>query len=135
MNGKNDSPLLFLCLQIVVLGLILSTLFLFFFPEDLTVLWICSTALGVFYGPLIPSCYAWANRYIEVTAVVQMISHIGGALLDIGFLTAYGYSYQHYGPYSIWSYQLVFGAVICVSSWLMQLFGTLHGDRYDNTQK
>ena len=32
----------------------------------MTILWVFCTALGFFTGPIIPSAYAWANRYIEV---------------------------------------------------------------------
>ena len=86
--------------------------------------------MGFFLGPIIPSAFAWANRYIELTSTSQIIPQIGAAFGDVGSLMAVGYSYQQYGPYIIWSYQIAFTSAICVIAWLMQITGTLHGDRY-----
>lgn len=41
-----------------------------------------------------------------------------------------GYSYQNYGPYTLWTYELIMCGGICVVVWVMQVIGSLHGDRY-----
>ena len=53
-------------LQIEVLGVLACNIILYFFRDNMTILWVFCTALGFFTGPIIPSAYAWANRYIEV---------------------------------------------------------------------
>ena len=52
--------------QIEVLGVLACNIILFFFRDNMTILWVFCTALGFFTGPIIPSAYTWANRYIEV---------------------------------------------------------------------
>ncbi|XP_067934027.1 sodium-dependent glucose transporter 1-like isoform X2 [Watersipora subatra] len=121
-------------LQVEVIGVLASTLVLFFLRDNITILWIFCSALGFFTGPIIPSAFAWANRYIEVTSTAQIVPQIGAAVGDVGFLMAVGYSYESYGPYTLWSYQLALASSICLVSWLLQIIGSLHGDRYKDTQ-
>ena len=52
--------------QIEVVGVLASSIVLYFFHNDISVLWVFCSALGFFTGPIIPSAFAWANRYIEV---------------------------------------------------------------------
>ena len=49
-----------------MLGVLACNIILYFFRDNMTILWVFCTALGFFTGPIIPSAYAWANRYIEV---------------------------------------------------------------------
>jgi len=121
-------------LQITVLGSLASALVLFFYADNITVLWIFCSALGFFTGPIIPSAFAWANRYIEVTSIAQIVPQIGAAVGDIAMLSLVGFSYQNFGPYILWSYQLFLCAAICGISWIMMMLGCLHGDRFKSAE-
>ena len=68
--------------------------------------------------------------HLQVTATAQIIPQIGAALGDVAFLMLVGYSYQNYGPYTLWTYELILCAAICVVVWVMQIIGSIHGDRY-----
>lgn len=94
-------------------------------------IWIFIIVLGVFNGPLIPSGFGWANRYIEVRSNVQIAPSIAGAIGDVLILSLMGLSYDITGPQSIWSYVLGMTATLTITSWLMYLIGHLHGDRYE----
>lgn len=117
-----------------MIGVLGCALVLFFLHDNIVILWIFCSALGFFTGPILPSAFAWANRYIEVTSTAQIFPQIGAAIGDVALLMAVGYSYQHYGPYVLWSYQLGLCIAICITAWTMQIFGSFHGDRYNNTK-
>lgn len=75
------------------------------------------------------------NRYIKVTALTQIIPQIGVAVCDVIALIAVGYSYQNYGPYSIWLVLLIFGVVsVFVASVCMQIVAHMLGDRFTSTE-
>lgn len=112
--------------------MLVSTIVLFFLHENITILWVACAALGFFTGPIIPSAFAWTNRYIEVTAVAQMVPQIGAAVGDVIILSLLGHNYHHFGPIVIWSFEMGMAAGICLIAIIMQIFGSLHGDRYDN---
>lgn len=117
-----------------VLGVLISALGLFFWHDNITLLWTFVVALGFFTGPVNPSAFAWANNYIEVSSTAQILPQIGAAIGDFAMLSAVGYSYQQLGPFVIWSYLLGLAAAIVGVSWLLQINGYLHGDRYTNNQ-
>lgn len=85
--------------------------------------------LGVFSGPIISSAFAWANCYIEVTAAVQMIAHIGAAVGDVAVMSAMGYSYEVYGPYVVWDYLLGMAVGMVAIVWIGQFFGSCHEEK------
>ena len=118
-----------------MIGVTICTLMLFLYKQNITILWVFSTALGFFTGPIFPAYFAWANRYIEMTSVAQMVAQIGGSVGDVAFMAAVGFSYQNYGPFVIWSYLLSMAISITVLSWIMQIFGSLHGDRYSHVDE
>lgn len=71
------------------------------------------------------------NHYLELTSVAQMIPQIGAAVGDLVVMFAMGYSYQRYGPYSIWGHSLAIGVVVFTTTTAMQILGYLHGDRFE----
>lgn len=113
-----------------VAGLLFSTLLLFFQHHDVTLLWVGVSSLGFFSGPLIPSVFAWANRYIDLTAAAQMSPSMGAAVGELVIMAAVGYSFQNYGPYTIWTFQLVLACGVCLTTIGMQLIANAHGDRF-----
>ena len=113
-----------------VIVVLLSTLLLYFLHDDITVLWVAISSLGFFSGPLIPSVFAWANRYIDLTAAAQMSPSMGAAAGELVIMTAVGYSFQNYGAYTIWTYQLALAGSLCVLTIAMQLIANAHGDRF-----
>ena len=115
-----------------MIGLTISAFILYFYHQNITILWIFCTVLGFFTGPIFPSCFGWANRYIEVTSPAQMVAQIGGSIGDVAFLAGIGFSYQNYGPFVIWSYLLFLAVGLIVLSWIMQILGSLHGDRFSH---
>jgi len=119
-------------LQVEVCGAIASTIGLYFYHKNITVLWVLCPTMGFFIGPIIPSMFAWANNYIEVTSTAQIVPQLGAAVGDVVSLFTLGYSYKNYGPYVIWTYQLVLSAAIVATVWVMQILGSLHGERYQN---
>lgn len=74
-----------------------------------------------------------ANRYIEFTAVAQMSPQFGAAFGDVTVMYAVSWSYQHYGPYSIWRFLLYLTAIKFAITCAMQVMGWLIGDRYEMT--
>lgn len=122
----------FLFFQVNVYGFFSSTLLLYFLHDNLTILWIGCASMGFFAGPIIPSCFAWANRYIEVTSAAQIAPEIGAAIGDVVFLVVVGYSYQNFGPYIIWAFQIILGICLCLIACIMQILGSTHGDRYNS---
>ena len=72
--------------------------------------------------------------HLQVTSTAQIVPQVGAAVGDVTFLMLVGYSYQQYGPYIIWSYQLVLCGSMCAVAWVMQVIGSLHGDRYKDSK-
>lgn len=103
---------------------------MYFLHRNVTALWILFISLGFLSGPLISSGFAMMNRYIEVTATSQIIPHIGLAFCDVIGMIAVGYSYDNYGPSSIWTILVIVGTIIFTASVCMQIFAHLHGDRF-----
>ena len=68
---------------------------------------------------------------IEVTSAVQIVPQVGTALGDAVILTLMGYSYERNGPDSLWSYVLALSVSLVLVTIVMQLFGFLHGDRFE----
>ena len=115
-----------------MIGLTISAFILHFYHQNITILWIFCAALGFFTGPIFPSCFGWANRYIEMTSTAQMVAQIGGSVGDVAFMAGVGFSYQNYGPFVIWLYIVAMAVGITVLSWIMQILGSLHGDRFSH---
>jgi hypothetical protein len=89
------------------------------------------TVYGFFVGPGIPTAYAWANLYIEVTSAAQMCFHIGAAILDTLIILYIGISYDAYGPDVFWNLLLALSiALLFLISVIMQLLGSVMGDRF-----
>lgn len=118
-----------------MVGTLVCAVILFFAHDSIAVLWIFSVALAFFTGPIRPSAFAWANRYIDVTSMAQIVPQIGASLGDIAFLVGVGFSYEQHGPYVLWSYQLGLAVGICIVSWVLQTIGSLHGDRFRDPDK
>lgn len=62
--------------------------------------------------------------------MAQILPELGAALGDVGMLLALGWSYQTYGPYTLWPYMIGFCAGLAVISWALILLGYWHGDRF-----
>lgn len=62
--------------------------------------------------------------------MAQMVPQIGAAVGDLVILFAMGYSYEHYGPYSIWGHSLAIAVTLFTVVTAMQILGYLHGDRF-----
>lgn len=108
---------------------------MYFLHMNVTALWVLFISVGFFSGPLASSAFAMVNRYIEVTAVSQIIPQFGVAILDVIAMVAVGYYYEHDGPYSIWTILLITGLVIFIASVCMQIVAHMHGDRFTETSK
>ena len=81
-------------------------------------------------GPLTTSGYSMVNRYITMNAFAQSIPQVGVAIGDTLIMFAVGYSYENYGPFTIWSYFLMIGVVSFSVVTIMQVLGHYHGDRF-----
>lgn len=72
-----------------------------------------------------------ANRYIELTSMAQMAPHFGAGVGDVTLMCLVAWSYQKFGPYSIWSYLMVVTIVLFCVVCGMQIVGKLMGDRFE----
>ena len=126
----HDCFILSTFLQIQATGLLIVSLLLYFLHMDETILWVLFICLGVCNGPLTASGFGMVNHYIEMTSMAQMVPQIGAAVGDLVILFAMGYSYEHYGPYSIWGHSLAIAVTLFTVVTAMQILGYLHGDRF-----
>ena len=103
---------------------------MYFFHNNLVALWVLFLSLGFVSGPIIASGFAMVNRYMEITSLAQMIPQVGSAVADIIIMYMVGYSYDNYGPYSIWTHSLGISALVLTVSSGMFILGNIHGDRF-----
>ena len=118
-------------LQMQATMLLTVCLLLHFLHTNLTALWILFLMLGFLTGPLIASGFAMVNCYMELTSLAQMVPHIGAAVGDVVIMYLVGYSYENYGPYSIWTHSLWISALVFTVSSGMFILGKVHGDRFE----
>ena len=87
--------------------------------------------MGFVSGPIIASGFAMVNRYMELTSLAQMIPQIGAAVADVVIMYMVGYSYENYGPFSIWTHSLGISALVFTVTSGMFILGTIHRDRFE----
>ena len=109
--------------------LIVSVL-MYFLYNNITALWVLFVSLGAVSGPLAGSGFGMVNRYVEMNAAAQCVPQIGAAVGDLIIMSAVGYSYENFGPYSIWGHLVGICSVVFCVAIFMQILGNLHGDRY-----
>ena len=91
--------------------------------------------MGFVSGPIIASGFAMVNRYMELTSLAQMIPYIGAAVADVVIMYMVGYSYENYGPFSIWTHSLGISALVFTVTSGMFILGTIHGDRFEKNSE
>ena len=115
-------------------GNLASALVLYFFSDNIWVLWLCIYVSGVFIGPCYPSGLAWANRYMFVTASGVTVLSIGAGVSDLTFLPAVGSTIDAMGISAMTIFVLGFGVACCALPILMSIVACYRGDRFERNE-
>ena len=86
-------------------------------------------------GATLSSGFSMCNRYIELTSVAHIAPHFGAGIGDVTLMCLVAWSYQSYGPYSIWAYLMGVAIILFCVVCGMQIVGLLMGDRFDDAPK
>ena len=64
-------------------------------------LWFSNCLFGAVLSPLFPSCLAWANFYIKMSAKITALAFTAAAVGSFGFSWLSGYLFEYKGPSSL----------------------------------
>lgn len=117
--------------QLQAMLLLLVSVLMYIFYTNVTALWVLYVSTGALIAPLVGSGLGMVKRYMKMNSVVHSIPQIGAAIGDLIIMFAAGYSYDNFGPYTIWSYFLAIGVIVFSVATVMQGIGHYHGDRFD----
>ncbi|XP_067936877.1 sodium-dependent glucose transporter 1B-like [Watersipora subatra] len=113
-------------------GNLASAMVLYFFSDNVTVLWTCVCISGILIGPCYPSGLAWANRYALITATGVTVLSVAAGVSDLSFLFTIGYFVETYGIKVMTTFVLAYGAIVAALPILMQGIACIRGDRFEN---
>ena len=96
-------------------------------------LWAFVSLFGFFAGPFYPFGVAWADQYIEITA-------LGMAVIDFGISTGaamwpwfYGYLFSYVGPIYMLYFGVACNAALLILVFTIQIIGSCNGRRKPRT--
>ena len=93
------------------------------------VLWIFTCTFGAFLSPLFPAGMAWANQYMEMTAVVTSVAFIGSAIGAMFFSWVSGYLFEYHGPRSLMYLMLGYAVFLCLFFIFIYVLARRHGKK------
>lgn len=130
--AANWVPIRILLVIEVFVQLIFAGLLNIFADDSKLMLWVFSTPLGFFLGPLFPTGVGWANHHVEMTGFAITFLLCGAALGGVSYTWIIGYLYDTYGPISF-LFQILTGCVILsLITILLSILSKIKGTRYDN---
>ena len=112
-------------------GNLANALVLYFFSDNIWVLYVCICVSGVFIGPCYPSSLAWANCYMVVTATGVTVLSIGAGVSDLTFLPAVGSTIDAMGISAMTIFVLDLSVACCALPILMSIVACYRGDRFE----
>ena len=102
--------------------------------NSLPALWTLACTSAFFMTPVYPTVMAWADRYIKVTGAVVAIIDIG---IGSGTFTSSwmsGVIYQRMGAQAFFYWVFACACSLCFILLIMQIVGSIHGDRYEKEE-
>ncbi|CAH1787537.1 unnamed protein product [Owenia fusiformis] len=99
-----------------------------------TILWVFSGLLGAAYAPIFPNGFAWANRYMDMTATAACVMMMGGACG--GFIYQYmtGALVQQ-NFQNLMYVEVGHGICLMVVFILMCILGRYRGEKFDRIKE
>ena len=86
-------------------------------------------------GATLSSGFSMCNRCIGLTSVAHLAPHFGAGIGDVTLMCLVAWSYQSYGPYSIWAYLMGVAIILFCVVCGMQVVALLMGDRFEEKKK
>lgn len=99
--------------------------------------WLTMCFYGIFTGPVFPSGMAWCDRYVQMTATAFAVLDIGIGVGLFFFSWLYGYLLNKHPDNVVVIYYVGLGCAVLslILLVIMQIRGSLHGDRYKMQQE
>ena len=104
--------------------------------QNVTAYWVGSCAFNMFSSPLFPSVLAWADKYVQMTAVAVAVVDVATGIGSFVFAWLAGYVFHYKEQGALWVLYLSLGCGITMSLLmiLLQICGSCHGNRFDRVR-
>ena len=130
-------PIQLITLILVIGGVLVQTIMIFYALESVTYFWILCCILSLFMGPVYPSMMGWVDRYIEVNGVVIAVIQVGIGTGGLSGMFLTNYIFQRFGIKGMLDLALVYGAGLATVFIPLQIIAHIRGtrDKKENYEK
>ena len=104
--------------------------------EYAVVYWVATCVFNTFSSPLFPSVLAWADKYVQMTAVAVAVVDVATGIGALVFTWLAGYVFDYKTNGAAWILYLTLGCTVAMTLFMvaMQILGSCHGNRFESSE-